>query len=112
MQTTIENNSKSYTASYVPGQLTLSPEMWKFLESESEGKFRLNFQHQTFDKQKSRIAKYTIDLSTVKITSDYLIIKIYDFNDKQYRKWYGKYTDGDYLVEFGCNGCGIYPRYR
>ena len=91
---------RSFPVDYTPGKLTLSEKIWQIISEDSIGKFDLHFDFYTFKRQKTKIANFKAELTIGLLKSDYLIINIYDFRNRKYRKWYGPYTDDEYLVEF------------
>tara|TARA_R110002167_G_scaffold7772_2_gene36402 strand:- start:1838 stop:2302 length:465 start_codon:yes stop_codon:yes gene_type:complete len=103
---------RSFPVDYTPGKLKLSEKVWNIISQDSTGKFNLHFDFYTFKKQKSKIANFKAELTLGLLKSDYLIINIYDFRDRKYRKWYGPYTDEKYLVEFRYPNGPIHVRHE
>ncbi|WP_422859482.1 hypothetical protein ACOKFD_00640 [Flagellimonas sp. S174] len=106
------NSSFSYYAEYDSGILTISDKAWEEIEKDSIGKFSLGFQYRTCEKDKSNIAFFEIELSRQLLNQPYLIINIYDFRNRKYRRWYGPHTEKNYLVEFKYPGSPVFVRYK
>ncbi|WP_127019458.1 hypothetical protein [Flagellimonas beolgyonensis] len=104
--------NKSFWVDYFPGKLILSQSAWEMIRKDSIGTFEFQFDYYTFKGQKSEIKNFKIVLSKSLLWGDYLIINIYDFRDRKYRKWYGPYTEKDYLVELKYPNGPIYARYK
>jgi hypothetical protein len=96
---------------YVPGNLILSDDLWSKILSDTTSGFVLSFNYQTFEKKKTDIAQFEIKLTKEDFLREYIVLNIYDFRDKKYKKWYQLYTDKNYLVNKMFPGSGIYPRY-
>jgi hypothetical protein len=103
---------RSFPVDYTPGKLTLSEKIWQIISEDSLGKFDLHFDFYTFKRHKTKIANFKAELTIGLLKSDYLIINIYDFRNRKYRKWYGPYTDDEYLVEFRYPDGPIHVRYE
>ena len=103
---------RSFGVSYVPGKFAISENVWKFIEKDSSRTFDFNFYYSTFKRKKSYSKKFKVELSDGLLKKEYLIINIYDFRNRKYRKWYGPYTDEDYLVELIYPNGPVYPPYK
>ncbi len=102
----------TFSAEYIPGKLTLSEKAWEIIKNDSVGNFKLSFNYQTFKRKKVKSKNFTIELSKYQLTKNYLIINIYDFRNRKYRKWYGPYTTKEYLIELIYPNGPFYPRYK
>ena len=94
-----EGKSRSFSVDYSPGRLKMSKKVWAIIMQDSIGKFDLHFDYYTFKNQKVKIINFRTGLSKGLLKNDYLVVNIYDFRNRKYRKWYGPYTDEEYLVE-------------
>lgn len=112
MKIIINNSPYTYSAEYVPGELSISEKAWDIIKQDSIGKFQLNFQYQTFKGQRSKFASFEVDLTKSLLQQKYLIINVYDFRKKRFERWYGPYTNKDYLVELSYPGSPVYVRYN
>ncbi len=108
----VDNKKESSTdLKYVPGNLILNKKLWSKINSDSTNEIILSFNYQTFKKNKNEITNFQLSLSKNDFKRDYVIIDIYDFRNRKYKKWYQNYTDKNYLVNKVFPGSGIYPRY-
>lgn len=103
-----EESPDVYPANYYPGDLIISQEVLDKIDEIPSGKFILHFDYNTYEKDKHQIANFDVTLHKKQLGFPYLIINVYDFRDKKYRKWYSYLTDKDYLPEIICINCGIY----
>lgn len=97
---------------YVPGDLILTDSVYNLLNSEDTESFKLYFGYATHDKRKSEYTYFSVGLSKQIFSLPYLILNVYDFRDKRYRKWYQSYTKEDFLVERISPNSGVYIRNR
>ncbi|ALM48956.1 hypothetical protein AMR72_08700 [Flavobacterium psychrophilum] len=95
---------EKYYLKYYPGDLIFDEKIWNKINSDSIGKVRLNFDYYTYKKGKQQIANFHVELNKKLLNQHYLIIDVYDFRDKKYKRWYQYITKEDYLVEL------IYPQ--
>jgi hypothetical protein len=109
----VEGNTKKINIEYLPGDLRVPEEAWSIIKNQSEKKFILHVDYNTYEKGKQEVANFDIELSKYLIEQKYLIADIYDFRDKSYRRRYQYITDKNYLVQFyyqpenGVNGIYI-----
>lgn len=103
---------KSFGVDYVPGKLTMSQNAWELITNDTIGSFDFQFDYYTSKGQNLDIKRFKAILSKNLLDSNYLIINIYDFRNRKYRKWYGPYTEEDYLVELNYPNGPIYVRYN
>ena len=107
-----DGTDRSFDVSYVPGKIAIRETVWEFIERDSSGTFDFHFDYYTFKRQKTDIKNFKVELSKGLLEKEYLIINIYDFRNRKYRKWYGPYTEEEYLVEFRYPNGPMYPPYK
>jgi len=107
----LENNDTLYRSiNYYPGDLILSKELLQKINNDSIPKLKLHFDYYTYKKGNQEIANFHIELNKGLLNQRYLIIDVYDFRDKKYKKWYQQYTKENYLVQLIYPQCGYYIR--
>ena len=91
---------------YHPGELLLKEDNWKKIKADSTTKITLSFQYTTFKKNAVVPDTKTIKAEMRKSYFElpYLILRVYDFSERKYRKKYGCLTDKEYITDFN------YPR--
>lgn len=102
--------SERIYVNYVPGDLIFTDSVYNLLNSENIESFKLYFGYATHDKRKSEYAYFNVRLSKNTFSLPYLILNVYDFRDKKYKKWYQSHTKEDFLVEQIFPSSGIYIR--
>lgn len=78
---------KSFGVVYVPGKLTMSQNAWELITNDTIGSFDFQFDYYTSKGQNLDIKRFKAILSKNLLDSNYLIINIYDFRNRKYRKW-------------------------
>ncbi len=106
----IKYGEEKYHVNYYPGDLILSEIVWEKIQAETQKKFYLHFDYNTFQKDKHEFESFDVEIGKEILKQPYLIVNIYDFRDKQYKKWYQYLTKENYLVEINCANCGLYVR--
>ena len=106
------DNRKRYDINYVPGDLTISDKAWHKINLDSSSRFFLKFNYSTFKKADQSIVGFHVELTKEQLMQKYLILNIYDFRDKKYKRWYQDYTDDDFLAELYFPNHGILIRKR
>ena len=106
----IKYGEEKYQVNYYPGDLILSDIVWGKIQAETQQKFYLHFDYNTFKKDNHEVVSFEIEIGKELLKQPYLIVNVYDFRDKQYKKWYQYLTKENYLVEINCPNCGLYVR--
>ena len=106
----IKYGEEKYSVNYYPGDLILGDIVWAKIQAETQKKFSLHFDYNTFRKDNHEIASFEVEIGKETLKQPYLIVNVYDFRDKQYKKWYQYLTKENYLVEINCPNCGLYIR--
>ena len=75
-------------------------------------KFYLFFDFYTYRKEETQIKKFKIELSRKILENPYLIINIYDFRNRKYKRWFQYLTKEDYLVQLTFPNSGLWVRQR
>ena len=101
--------AKQIPVSYVPGDLLISKAAWTIINSDTTNKLSLHFNYNTYLKKNEETAFY-VNLTREQLTQPYLLLNIYDFRDKKYRKWYQWHTDKNFLAELRYPNSGVYIR--
>jgi hypothetical protein len=104
-------NARQIPVSYIPGKLILDEQAWTLINGDTSNKFSLHFDYYTYSKGKQKIANFFVQLSKKAIEESYLIINIYDFRNKKYKKWYQWHTASkEFLAELIFPNSGVYIR--
>ena len=101
---------ESNQVGYIPGELVLNENVRQKINSDSTKSIILSFAYSNFEKKKEWHGHYKIELSKTLLDQPYLILNIYDFQNKKYKRWYQYLTDQDYLAELRYPNSGIYVR--
>ena len=111
----LSNNSKRnderIAVNYYPGDLII-PEYEKLNFQNLNEKFYLFFDFYTYRKEETQIIKFKIELSRKILENPYLIINIYDFRNRKYKRWFQYLTKEDYLVQLTFPNSGLWVRQR
>ena len=102
--------AKTIQVGYVPGELTLPEEIWKTINSDSSLRFSLHFDYNTFVGDKHQIESFYAELSPNILKERYLIVNIYDFRNRKYKRWYQWHTNEHFLAELRYPNSGLYIR--
>ena len=108
----IEYGNEKFDVNYYPGDLILNEVVWTKIQAETQKKFYLHFTYRTVKKYKDDVESFKIELSKQHFEMPYLILNVYDFRDKRYKKWYQYLTKENYITQISCPGCGIYIRMK
>jgi hypothetical protein len=105
--TVIKNNLvTSVSADYIPGELRLTREDFDRLVSDSVATIQLRFDLNSFRGSRHHILNVNTDFKTGLFQQEYLILNVFDFCDKKYKKRFGYLTKGDFISEFSFPGSG------
>lgn len=99
-------SEKHYNLRYYPGDLIFSKEL--LIKINQEQKFYLYFDYYTYENGKQKIANFDIELNAKLFEQPYLIINVYDFRDRVYKRRYRCLTNNDYLVELRYPNSGLW----
>ena len=91
---------------YVPGDMLLPKESFDALMSDSVTNIELSFDMNTFVGQKHHILNFKTPFPKGLFSQTYLILNIFDFRDKRYRRQLGYLTQDDFISEFSFPGSG------
>jgi hypothetical protein len=105
-------DTQTVAVDYIPGELTLPEETWNLIQKDTSVKFTLHFDYNTFIKNQHQIAHFYVGLSRHILEQRYVIINIFDFREKNYRRWYQWHTDKNFLAELTYPNSGKYIRKR
>lgn len=95
----IDGTKTKTIVGYHLGELILENEIWSNINSNSTKKITLTIDYNTFDGNKHQIRNYRVDMEKYHFYQPYLILYVYDFSDRKYRKQYGCLTDNDFIAE-------------
>jgi len=97
---------------YIPGELVLQPKDWKKINSESTKEITLTFDFYALKGKHHNIVQFGIEMQKHHFEKRYLILRVYDFSDRKFRKWYGCLTDQNFIAELNFPQGGILIRCR
>ncbi len=92
---------------YHPGELILKNDSWEKINSDKTKKIVLSFDYYTWKKDNQEIENFEAEMVKSYFQTRYLILHVYDFRERKYRKKYGCLTDENYIYEFNFPQGGI-----
>ncbi len=102
------NGTKTHTQiNYHPGELVLNDYLWKQIKSDSLKEITLKFDYYTYKRGNQDIANFKFKMSKFLFERKYLILRVYDFRERKFRRKYGCLTDEEYISEFNFPQGGI-----
>ena len=107
---TFENENKTIEKipiGYHPGELLLDQNSWKKIKSVETKKTILSFTYHTWKRNNQKNVTFEIEMKKYHFDKRYLILHIYDFRERKYRRKYGCLTDENYVFEFNFPQGGI-----
>jgi len=108
-----EDGTKSRNlVGYHPGELVLQTDDWEKINSESTKKITLTFDYNTFKGNGHQIENFGIEMKKHHFDKRYLILRVYDFRERKFRKRYGCLTDEEFIAELNFPQGGILVRCR
>jgi len=105
-------NHRKYMVDYIPGNLKLSSDLLKILETDSSKSIMLHFTYNTYKKDNHQTQHFFAPLTPNQMRQSYLILNIYDFRDKKYKTWYQKNKKQEFVSELSYPNSGILIRNR
>ena len=106
---TIINHAKYYVE-YVPGDLTLPQSLTDILKRDSSKVIMLHFTFNTHKKNDHQTAHFYRSLPQAQLKQPYLILNIYDFRDRKYRRYYQQNKEQEFVSELNYPNSGILIR--
>ena len=95
----IDKTKSSTPVGYHPGELILEDQSWEKIKSDLTQKISLTFDYYTYNGTGQQIRNYSIEMGKYHFDKPYLILNIYDFRERKYRKRYSCLTDNDFIAE-------------
>ncbi|CAN5332796.1 hypothetical protein BH23BAC2_BH23BAC2_18290 [soil metagenome] len=92
---------------YHPGELILEQNSWNKINSEETTKITLSFNYYTWKRNNQENATFEVEMKKYHFDMQYLILHVYDFRERKYRKKYGCLTDKEYITDFNYPQGGI-----
>jgi len=105
-----DKNAKRTLVNYVPGNLTLTKEIWDEINSDTSKNIFLYFDYNTYTKGKQKVGNFYAEITRRQLNQPYLILDIYDLRDKKYKHWYQYHTNKDFLAHLTFPGSGLLIR--
>lgn len=106
----VGEEAKTISVNYVPGDLVLNLEAWNLINSDSSVKISLHFNYNGHHSNTEETAHFYVDLTRDNLKQKYLILNIYDFTNKKYKRWYQWHTKNQFLAELKFPNSGAYIR--
>lgn len=97
---------------YHPGELVLQPSDWEKINSESTKKITMTFDYNSFKRNSHQIGNFGIEMQKYHFDKSYLILRVYDFKERKFKRRYGCLTDEDFIAELNFPQGGILIRCR
>ncbi len=108
-----EDGTKSRTlVGYHPGELILQKKDWEKIQSESTKKITLTFDYYALKGKWHNSVNFGIEMQKHHFEKSYLILRVYDFRERKFRKRYGCLTDKKFIAELNFPQGGILIRCR
>ena len=85
---------------YHPGELILEQNAWNKINSAEITKITFSFTYNTWKRGQHESINFKIKMKKYHFDKTYLILHIYDFRNRKYRRKYGCLTDENYIYEF------------
>ena len=103
-----ENGTKEkILIGYHPGELILNENAWNKIKSDETTEITFSFTYSTWKRQKQESVNFKMNMKKYHFEKQYLILHIYDFRERKYRRKYGCLTDQDYIYDFNFPQGGI-----
>ena len=104
-----KNNSEDkIPVSIYPGRMIISNPVWELINSENTHKIVLKFDQYFYKGKRTYQRDYEIEMEKHLFKKPWLILDVYDFHDRRYRKRYQCHTEKGYLSNFMFPGSGVY----
>lgn len=84
---------------YRPGKLVLKPEDWSEINNPKTKTITLSFDYYPFDLKPHYKHHFDVALEKKHFEQSYLVLKVYNFGTKRFRKKYSCLTDAKYVYE-------------
>jgi hypothetical protein len=97
---------------YYPGDLILDDNIWEKIKSDFTKKITLTFNYNTYEGNKHQVGNFNIEIQKYHFDKPYLILNIYDFRERKYKKMYGCLTKKEFIEELNFPQGGILIRCR
>jgi hypothetical protein len=104
------DSKEKYNVEYVPGELTISDDLWTRISSDTSKRIFLKFDYNTFTGDRHDIAIFFVEMKKYHLEQQYMILNIYDFRNRKYKHWYQWHTDKHFLAELNFPNSGVYIR--
>jgi hypothetical protein len=110
----IETTEKTHNldAGYNTGDLLLPANVSKILTRDSIKSMTLMFDLNSFRRDKHEILNVKTSFSKFLMGQPYLILNVYDFSDKKYKRRFGYLTKDKFICEYEFPNSGRYIRQR
>ena len=92
---------------YHPGELILNENAWNKINSDETTKITFSFTYFTWKRDKQERVNFKMNMNKYHFEKQYLILHIYDFRERKYRRKYGCLTDENYIYDFNFPQGGI-----
>lgn len=112
MQIGEKPDNEKFQLSYYPGDLIVPEVVWSKIQTDTVNKFSLHFDYYTYKRGKQEVANFDVALTRNQLKQKYLIIDVYDFRDRKYKRRYQYITKKNYLVQLIYPQCGYYVPMR
>jgi hypothetical protein len=97
---------------YHPGELRLQKEDWNKIKAESTKKITLTFDYYALKGKYHNSVNFGIEMQKHHFEKSYLILRVYDFRERKFRKRYGCLTDKKFMAELNFPQGGVLIRCR
>lgn len=98
--------------SYYPGDLIVPEVVWSKIQTDTVNKFNLHFGYYTYKRGKQEAANFDVALTRNQLKQKYLMVDVYYFRDRKYKRMYQYITNKNYLVQLIYPQCGYYVPMR
>ncbi len=106
----VDGTKSKNLVGYHPGELILQSEDWEKINSNSTKNIYLTFDYNTLKSNGHQIGNYEIEMKKYHFKKRYLILRVYDFRERKFKKRYNCLTDENFIAELNFPQGGILTR--
>lgn len=97
---------------FLPGELRLEKEDWEKIRAESTQKITLTFDYYSLKGKYHNSVNFEMEMEKYHFDKNYLILRVYDFRERKFRRLYQCLTNKKYIAELNFAQSGILIRCR
>jgi hypothetical protein len=105
-----DKDNYDFEGTYYAGDLILPTEVIDLLTTDSIKVSRLMFDVYSYKGDRMKILNVKTNFSKVLLDQPFVVLNVYDFRDKKYKRQLGHLTQDNYICEYIFPGSGLYLR--